>query len=75
MQLYKDWKSLVRHAWSIRFILLAGLLTGCEALVQIVGVDGLPLPQWAKSMIVFAVIALAFWARLVQQPNTLDKHD
>lgn len=75
IKLYDDWKVLLRHAWSIRFILLAGFLTGCEAVVQIIGVDGLPIPQWAKSLVVFVVIALAFWARLVKQPNTLDKHD
>ena len=73
MKLYDNWKELVRHAWSIRFMLLAGILTGCEAVVNLVGVDGLPIPQWAKSLVIFTVIALAFWSRLVYQPKTIDK--
>ncbi len=66
MRLDKDWKDIVKKAWSIRLILLAGVLSGAEVI--------LPLFQDAFPRGIFAVlsmitIALAFWARITVQKD------
>ena len=67
--LLPDWKRLIRRAWSLRLILLAGLLTGCEAVLSAAGTDWLPGPQWARMVLLFAVLGAAFVARLVAQKD------
>lgn len=69
MRLYDDWRQILRKAWSVRFMLLAGLLTGCEAVIQITGVHWLPGPVWLRSVIVLVLIGGAFVARLVAQKD------
>lgn len=68
-RLIPEWKRVLRKAWSIRLILLAGLLTGCEALINAVGADQIPVPAWARSIIVLAVIGGAFVTRLLAQKD------
>lgn len=46
---------------------LAAILTGCEAIITVTGVDWLPFPAWARLALLFVVIAAAFVARLVAQ--------
>ncbi|OHD24087.1 MAG: hypothetical protein A2Y38_14720 [Spirochaetes bacterium GWB1_59_5] len=36
MTLLTDWKSILTKAWSVRFIILAGLLSGIEVALQII---------------------------------------
>lgn len=67
MRLYDNWRVILRRAWSMRLMALAALLTGCEAVLTVAGPDWMPLPQWARLVIVFGVIAAAFVARLVAQ--------
>lgn len=50
MSLSPRWKRILRKAWSIRLMLLAGLLTGCEAV--------LPLYQDAIPRGLFAVLSM-----------------
>lgn len=45
-----DWQRILRKAWSIRLMVLAGLLTGCEAV--------LPLYQDAIPRGTFAVLSM-----------------
>lgn len=66
-QLLPDWRDILRRAWSIRLMLLAGLLSGCEAVLSAIGADWLPVPRWASSLIVLVVIAAAFVTRLLAQ--------
>lgn len=68
MKLLPDWRQIARRAWSIKLILLAGLLTGCEAVLSAVGTDWLPIPQWARMLLLFVILGGAFVARLVAQP-------
>ena len=35
MTLLPDWQQIVRKAWSVKFMVLAALLSGCEAAVSI----------------------------------------
>lgn len=69
MKLIDEWREVLRKAWSLRLMLLAGLLTGCEAVINAVGADWLPIPKWARMLVILSVIGLAFVMRLVAQQN------
>lgn len=61
-----DWQRVIRKAWSIRLMVLAGLLTGCEAV--------LPLYQDAIPRGTFAVLSMVaitggMIARIVAQKD------
>jgi hypothetical protein len=68
-QLLPDWRTVLRRAWSLRLILLAGLLTGCEAVLSAMGTEWLPVPVWARMAILFGVLGAAFVARLLAQKD------
>lgn len=72
MKLIPEWKRILRRAWSMRLMLLAGLLTGCEAVINVVGADWLPLPKWVRMLLILGVIGGAFVARLVAQKGMDD---
>ena len=64
MRLIEDWRHVLKHAWSIRFIVLAALLSGVEIV--------LPMFSDVVSRGVFAALTLvvsvaAAIARLVTQ--------
>lgn len=64
MKLYDNWKEIVLKAWSIRFMLLAGLLSGVEV--------ALPFFESYFPRGIFAALSgvsvgAAFVARLVAQ--------
>lgn len=66
MKLYENWQDIVRRAWSIRFIILAGVLSGCEVI--------LPLFYDAFPRHVFAILSMisvtaAFVSRIVAQKD------
>lgn len=66
MKIVSNWQRVVKHAWSIRLIIVAGVLTGLETLVP-----GLPayldISPRLFAAINFAVVSAAFVARLVAQ--------
>lgn len=70
MKVASDWKLILKKAWSIRLMLLAGLLTGCEAI--------LPLYQEAIPRGTFAVLSMlaivgGMVARVVAQKGMGDE--
>lgn len=65
-RLLPDWKRIVRRAWSIRLMLLAGLLSGLEAILPI-AMDAVPWPRWLASTVISMVVGLAFVTRLMAQ--------
>lgn len=69
MSLRSDWRLLVRRAWSVRLMALAGALTGLEAVFSTAGADWLPVPTWARMLLIFGVIGGAFAARLIAQKD------
>ena len=71
-RLLPDWRDILRRAWSIRLMLLAGLLTGCEAVLSAMGTEWLPVPRWARMVILFGVLGAAFVARLLAQQGADD---
>ena len=70
MRLIDDWKKVLRYGWSIRLIVLAGLLSGAEVVLPMFG-DVLPRRLFAALM--FSVTVAAFIARLTAQPKMKDR--
>jgi len=74
MYLKHDWSEVLRHAWSVRFMAAAVLLTGFEAglpfLKELGLVEWLPGGIFALSSCL--VVMAALWARLVAQHNLGD---
>lgn len=66
MKLYTNWKQIVRKAWSVRFMLLAGLLSGCEVILPLFS-DVIPRNTFA--LLSMLAVASAFVARLVAQKD------
>ena len=69
MRLIEDWWKVLRYGWSIRLIVLAGLLSGAEVVLPMFG-DVLPRRLFAALM--FSVTVAAFIARLTAQPKMKD---
>ena len=67
-RLLPDWKRIVRRAWSIKLMLLAGLLSGLEAILPIL-MDAIPWPRWLASTVISLVVGLAFVTRLMAQQD------
>ena len=66
LALYDNWKDIVRRAWSIRFIILAGLLTGCEVVLPLFS-DAIPAGLFA--FLSFIAVTAAFISRIVAQKD------
>lgn len=64
MKLYDNWKEILRKAWSIRFLAMAGILSGIEVILPLFH-DDIPKNLFAALSLVF--VAAAFIARLVAQ--------
>jgi hypothetical protein len=64
MHLVYNWKEILQKAWSVRLIILAGVLTGIEAILPLFGknVPGIHL-------ITLVVVAAALISRLLAQKN------
>jgi hypothetical protein len=66
MQLKSDWRDVLRKAWSIRFIILAGVLSGAEVVIPFFS-DAIPRGPFAA--LSFAAVAGAFIARIMAQKD------
>jgi hypothetical protein len=63
MRLASDWKRVLRHAWSVRLIVIAGILSGIEAVLPLI--DAFPVSETIQILIAVAiatpiVVAAAF---------------
>jgi len=66
MKLYNNWKEIVRKAWSIKFIILAGVLSASEVI--------LPLffdyfDRGTFAILSFIAVSGAFVSRLIAQKD------
>ena len=66
MKLYSNWKNIVRKAWSIKFIILAGILSASEVI--------LPLffdyfDRGTFAVLSFIAVSGAFISRIVAQKD------
>jgi hypothetical protein len=67
--LHKDWRDILRKAWSIRLMLLASLLTGCEAILPLFAHD---LPRGIFASLSMLAISGGMVARVMAQRNMND---
>lgn len=73
MTLHPDWRNILLYAWSVRLILLAGLLAGAEAMLLVLQpVINLPLLALAVASGLLTCGALI--ARLMAQKEFADGH-
>ncbi len=71
MKLVANWREVLRRAWSIRLLVIAGLLSGLEVALPLL--DGtLPIPPGIFAAISGLTVAAAFIARLVAQKGVSD---
>lgn len=67
--LKEDWKNILHKAWSIRLMLIAGLLSGIEVVFPLF-VDAFPRGLFAALSVLFT--GAAFVARILAQRNMSD---
>lgn len=67
MKLYDNWREILRRSWSLRFIILAGVLSGCEVALPLIG-DRYFDPG-VLAALSFVFVCAAFIARLVAQKD------
>jgi hypothetical protein len=66
MKLKNDWRTVLRKAWSIRFIVLAGLLSGAEIILPFFA-DAIPRGTFAT--LSFIAVSGAFISRIIAQKD------
>lgn len=69
MKLYPNWRKIIRKAWSIKFLALAALLTGIEAVLPLFADV---IPRGVFSLLTLIAVISAFVARLVAQKDIDD---
>ena len=68
MKLVANWRAVLTRAWSVRLMVLAGVLSGLEIALPLL--DGyLPIPPLTFAALSGLTTAGAFVARLVAQSN------
>ncbi len=70
MKFLKDWKLLLRRAWSLRLLALAAILSGVEAIAPFAAPY---LSQQRFGLLMFTIVAAAFVARLLAQKGVTDE--
>lgn len=67
MTLIPNWRIVLRYAWSVKLMALAGILTGVEATLPLIP-DLVQIPQgWFAAATFFVVMAALIVRFLVQQ--------
>jgi hypothetical protein len=66
LKLHDEISWIVSHAWSFRFLLLAPMLSGAEAILPLIS-NHQPLPPRIFAAATFLIVAAATVARLVAQ--------
>ncbi len=64
MRLYDNWKEILRKAWSIRFMIIAAVLSGIEVILPFLNES---IPKNVFAALSFVFVSAAFVARLVAQ--------
>ena len=66
MTLHENWRHLLRKSWAVRWIALAGLLSGLEVVLPLFS-DAMPRNVFALLSLVATISAVV--ARLMVQPK------
>lgn len=70
--LVSNWRDVLRKAWSVRLLLLAGLLSGLEVALPLI--DGVyEIPRGVFAALSGVTVAGAFVARIVAQKGLSDE--
>jgi hypothetical protein len=64
VRFYDNWKEILRRSWSLRFIILAGILSGLEVILPFFSEE---IPRNVFALLSFMAVSAAFVARLVAQ--------
>ena len=72
MKLVSNWRHVLRKAWSVRLMLLAGLLSGLEAALSLAG-NILPIEPGAFALLSGLTVAAAFVTRILAQKELHDE--
>lgn len=67
-KLVDNWRAVLRHAWSIRLIVLAGILSGLEIALPLID-QAVAVPRGTFAAMSFVTTAAAFVARLIAQQS------
>ncbi|RYE43597.1 MAG: hypothetical protein EOP24_27620 [Hyphomicrobiales bacterium] len=59
-----DWRRVLKHAWSVRLMIVAALLSGAEAALPFLD---LPIPAGLFAILTLLVTVAAFVARFIVQ--------
>jgi hypothetical protein len=70
MELIENWKLILKKAWSLRLLTAAAVLSGAESIAPFAQ-NYLPPRLFAATM--FAIVCLAFAARLLAQKEVSDE--
>jgi hypothetical protein len=68
MKLIPDWRRVLQKAWSIRLLILAGVLSGAEMALPLFH-GFLPIHPGVFTSLTFVTVAAAFVARLIAQDS------
>lgn len=68
MRLADNWRRVLRRAWSIRLMIIAGILSGIEVALPLAG-DLVPVPVGVFAGLSALTTAGAFVARLLAQKD------
>jgi hypothetical protein len=68
MRLLANWRDVLKRAWSIRLLVLAGVLSGLEVALPLFGWE----TAWWFAPLSLAVVAAAFVSRLIAQKGLSD---
>lgn len=74
LKLVAEWRRVLRHAWSIRLIILAGVLSGCEIALPIID-QVVSIPRGAFAALSGMTTCGALVARLVAQEKLKGSED
>lgn len=74
MKLVANWREVLRYAWSIKLMVLAGLFSGLEVALPFMR-DFFPLDPGVFAALAFLTTAGAFVSRLIAQRNTHEGTD
>ena len=74
MNLVSNWRRVLKRAWSIRLMILAGILSGLEVIFSLPDIaDRLDWPQGIFAALSGLTTAAAFVARLLAQHGVDDE--
>lgn len=76
MKLVADWRRVLKRAWSIRLMILAGILSGVEVVLSLPDIAArLDWPQGIFAAASGLTTATAFVARIIAQNGVSDAPD